>query len=78
MNLKNIEFTEDKSVRIQINNFFKILIETNVVLGKKFTLEIAILVRQIEKFIKYYDSKKLQFRFNSNFQALELNFQMRI
>jgi len=78
MNLKNIEFTEDKSVRIQINNFLKILIETNVVLGKKFTLEIAILVRQIEKFIKYYDSKKLQSRFNSNFQALELNFQMRI
>ena len=47
-----------KPIRIQVNNLKKILIETNVVLGKKFTFEIATLILQTEKLINYYDSKK--------------------
>ena len=72
MDIKKIEFIETKSIRIQVNNLKKILIETNVILGKKFTFEIATLILQTEKLINYYDSKKLFSRFNSNFRALEL------
>lgn len=67
-----MEFIETKPIRIQVNNLKKILIETNVILGKKFTFEIATLILQTEKLINYYDSKKLLSRFNFNFRALEL------
>jgi len=58
MEIKKIEFIETKPIRIQVNNLKKILIETNVILGKKFTFEIATLILQTEKLINYYDSKK--------------------
>ena len=72
MEIKKIEFIEMKPIRIQVNNLKKILIETNVILGKKFTFEIATLILQAEKLINYYDSKKMLSRFNSSFRALEL------
>lgn len=72
MEIKKIEFIKTKPIRIQVNNLKKILIENNVILGKKFTFEIATLILQTEKLINYYDSKKLLSRFNSNFRALEL------
>jgi len=72
MEIKKIQFIETETIQIQINNVKKILIETNVILGKKFTFEMATLVLQTEKLINYYDSKKLGARFNANFRAVEL------
>ena len=72
MVITKIEFIETKPVRIQVNNLKKTLIETEIILGRKFTLEMATLILQIEKLIYYYDSKKMSSRFNSNFRALEL------
>ena len=40
-----------------LSNLKKILIETNVILGKKFTFEIATLILQTEKLINYYHHK---------------------
>lgn len=73
MNSRKIEFIENKPVKLQINNVKQILIESNVILGKKFTLEIATLIIQIEKLMNYYDTKKIPSRFKANFQSLELN-----
>ena len=43
-----------------------------MVLGKKYTLDIAVLILQIEKLIDYYDSKKISSRFSSYLKSLEL------
>ena len=72
MAIKTITFNNKISVQIQINNIKKMLIEANVLLGKKFSFEIATLILQIEKLINYYDTKKLPARFKAQFQSLEL------
>lgn len=73
MNIKKIKYIEEEPLKIQVNKLKRLLIEANVILGKKFTLEIASLTSQIEKLINFYDSKKIPSRFNSSAQALELN-----
>jgi hypothetical protein len=65
MKIKRILFDKKPSVQIQVNNIKQLLIKNNVILGKNFTFEIATLVLQIEKLIKYYDSKKLFSRFKT-------------
>ena len=71
MKIKRILFNKKTSVQIQVNNIKQLLIKNNVTLGKNFTFEIATLVLQIEKLIKYYDSKKLPSRFKTNLLSLE-------
>ena len=71
MKIKRILFNKKTSVQIQVNNIKQLLIINNVTLGKNFTFEIATLVLQIEKLIKYYDSKKLPSRFKTNLLSLE-------
>lgn len=71
MKIKRILFDKKTSVQIQVNNIKQLLIKNNVILGKNFTFEIATLVLQIEKLIKYYDAQKLPSRFKTNLRSLE-------
>ena len=72
--LKNVYYNVD--FKVQINSLKLSFIESHLILGKKFIIEMAILINQIEKVTGFYDSKKLGARFNSHFKVLELRFSL--
>jgi hypothetical protein len=74
INIETINFDKEKSLKFQLNSLKLLFIKKNIFLGNKFTIEMAILLNQIEKLIGYYDSKKLDARFNSYLKDLELSF----
>ena len=72
MSIIKINNFESQPIIIQVNDIKSILVEKNVILGRKFTFEIATLIVQMEKLIGYYDTKKIPSRFKAQYKTMEL------